>query len=227
MSEPKPLASLNGNLLARKGGAKPAMRSQLMQPYAAPGANGTESANQLEDLGWNDIGGADEHRHPSDILPLTPAPANPEAEAEAKAEDRIAAAQLAENAERLASGLGLHEPTEKPAVLRQQEEIETRLAAQITPAIEPKPDHLEERSLPVEKPQITEKPQASVRRRSSPNGSRRAAFTLRLDGDRHLMLRLACTVRNRSAQQVVTEALDRFLGDMPEIQALADQVKKH
>jgi predicted RNA-binding Zn ribbon-like protein len=56
--------------------------------------------------------------------------------------------------------------------------------------------------------------------------SRRAAFTLRLDAKRHLKLRLASTVRNRSAQQLVTEALDRFLNDIPEIEALAAQVRR-
>ena len=37
---------------------------------------------------------------------------------------------------------------------------------------------------------------------------RKAAFTLRLDGDRHLRLRLANAVTGRSAQQIVTAALD-------------------
>jgi predicted RNA-binding Zn ribbon-like protein len=55
---------------------------------------------------------------------------------------------------------------------------------------------------------------------------RRAAFTLRLDAKRHLKLRLASTVRNRSAQQLVTEALDRFLDAIPEIEALAAQVQR-
>lgn len=54
--------------------------------------------------------------------------------------------------------------------------------------------------------------------------SRRAAFTLRLDHERHLKLRLACTVRGRSAQQLVTDALDALLGQMPEIDTIAAQV---
>jgi len=44
---------------------------------------------------------------------------------------------------------------------------------------------------------------------------KRAAFTLRLDQERHLKLRLACTVRGRSAQQLVTDALDALLAEMP------------
>jgi hypothetical protein len=50
---------------------------------------------------------------------------------------------------------------------------------------------------------------------------RRAAFTLRLDPERHLKLRLACTLDSRSAQALVTEALDRLLGAMPELEPLA------
>ena len=55
-------------------------------------------------------------------------------------------------------------------------------------------------------------------------GGRKAAFTLRLDGDRHLRLRLACAVTGRSAQQIVAHALDEALAGIPEIEALAAQV---
>jgi hypothetical protein len=53
---------------------------------------------------------------------------------------------------------------------------------------------------------------------------RKAAFTLRLDADRHLRLRLACAVTGRSAQQIVTGALDELLATIPEIEALAERV---
>ena len=53
---------------------------------------------------------------------------------------------------------------------------------------------------------------------------RKAAFTLRLDTDRHLKLRLACAVTGRSAQQLVTGALDEFLASLPELDTLAGQV---
>ena len=52
----------------------------------------------------------------------------------------------------------------------------------------------------------------------------KAAFTLRLDPQRHLRLRLASAVNNRSAQQIVTEALDAFLDCQPEVERLAQQV---
>jgi hypothetical protein len=55
---------------------------------------------------------------------------------------------------------------------------------------------------------------------------RNAAFTLRLDAERHLKLRLACTLDNRSAQQIVTEALDRLIADLPEVAALAAEAAK-
>ena len=52
----------------------------------------------------------------------------------------------------------------------------------------------------------------------------RAAFTLRLDGERHLRLRLASALAHQSAQSLVTQALDQFLATMPQVDALAVQV---
>lgn len=48
----------------------------------------------------------------------------------------------------------------------------------------------------------------------------RAAFTLRLDAERHLKLRLASAVSHRSAQQLVSHALDQLLLTLPEVDAL-------
>lgn len=180
MSEPI-FASLGPTLLARKGGAKPAMRPQL-------GPIPTGQAANLEDLGWNDMG--DEDERPSNIVNLTPEPANPEAEAEAHEQDLIERAKLDEV------------QAAKPPVRMQQEAIATRLDA----------------SPLVKRP-------ARPRRQALDHG-KRAAFTLRLDIERHLKLRLACTMRNRSAQQLVTEALDRLLGDMPELDSLAAQMAR-
>ena len=47
---------------------------------------------------------------------------------------------------------------------------------------------------------------------------------LRLDADRHLRLRLASATRGKSAQKLVTEALDAFLKTMPEVETLAGSV---
>ena len=58
--------------------------------------------------------------------------------------------------------------------------------------------------------------------RAAAGSKGRSAFTLRLDPVRHLRLRLAAALRHRSAQALVTEALDAFLAS-PEIDALAEQ----
>jgi hypothetical protein len=60
--------------------------------------------------------------------------------------------------------------------------------------------------------------------RAAPGSKDKSAFTLRLDGERHLRLRLACAVGNKSAQQLVTAALDAFINSMPEIGVLASQL---
>jgi len=39
-------------------------------------------------------------------------------------------------------------------------------------------------------------------------------------------LRLACAVGGRSAQQLVTDALDRFLDAIPELDAMATKAKR-
>lgn len=66
---------------------------------------------------------------------------------------------------------------------------------------------------------------AAPAKRSASKG-RKSAFTLRLDPERHLKLRLACAVAGRSAQQMVTQALDTFLDGLPEIDRLAQQLPR-
>ena len=63
------------------------------------------------------------------------------------------------------------------------------------------------------------------RTRAAPGTKAKAAFTLRLDPERHLKLRLACAVDGRSAQQIVTDALDHLLERMPELDAMAAKAK--
>jgi hypothetical protein len=92
-----------------------------------------------------------------------------------------------------------------PAVHDQHEEVKRRMA--------PQP----RRTVPVAAPD----------RRSALADGRRAAFTLRVDSERHLKLRLACAIRNRSAQQLVTEALDRLLDELPDVTDLAAQVGRN
>ncbi len=56
---------------------------------------------------------------------------------------------------------------------------------------------------------------------SVPVRAGKSAFTLRLPADRHLRLRLASAVMHRSAQAIVTEALDALLSTLPEVEELA------
>ena len=143
-------ASLNPTLLARKGGAKPAMRPQLAATISALPMAANEAA--LEDLGWNDLG-EDAEVHTADIVELTP-PQGRRAEI---------------------SRIGSTGAQTKP-------------------------------------------------RQKAKEQGKRAAFTLRLDAERHLKLRLASTIRDVSAQELVTEALDALLDSMPEVNAMASQV---
>ena len=67
---------------------------------------------------------------------------------------------------------------------------------------------------------------AAMQQAEAAANARRAAFTLRLDEERHLRLRLASTVAGESAQNLVTRALDEFLARHPNIEHLAAQVRK-
>ena len=68
-------------------------------------------------------------------------------------------------------------------------------------------------------------PVRAPRERKAAGSKAKAAFTLRLDAERHLKLRLACAVSGRSAQQLVTEALDQLLAAMPEVESMADRAQ--
>lgn len=211
MAEPKPFASLSSGLLARKGAAKPAMRPQ---GFGQMGMG-------LEDLGWNDMG----HSHqaptnsyepheqeplpehvPSSIAALTPAPRQ---SPQPRAAEEEAPLQPAT-------------PPAPPPVVEQQRAVEAAFAEpEQYRAPEPPEATLFERPEPVRVSRPTTPP---ARQRSAPGDKAKAAFTLRLDPDRHLKLRLACAVTHRSAQQIVTEALDEFLASIPGIDAIASHV---
>lgn len=110
-------------------------------------------------------------------------------------------------------------PASKPVVLRQLEALDEQLAVH-TPepeAIATEPAEPEPVFAPVSKGTLAR----VVREAAAKKG--KSAFTLRLDHDRHLRLRLASAVTNRSAQQLVTQALDTFLESLTEVEALARQ----
>ncbi len=201
MGEPKPLASLSSGLLARKGQAAPAMRRQSMLLSASDNGH-HEPHNPLEDLGWNDMGGDDTSepsRSAKGLSPmptLAPVPSLVPASAAAPAETVVP--MPISPAVRM-------EPAEVPEVVRQQENLAREVAppAEVAPAAQ------------VAAPEPVAVTAARKAPRALPGSRGKAAFTLRLDADRHLKLRLVCAVSHRSAQQVVTQALDAFLASQP------------
>jgi hypothetical protein len=206
-SEPKAFASLSSGLLARKGAARPAMRPQ---GFGQIGAN-------LEDLGWNDMGfeppkpvtpirdaehdafgsdlNGDAPRHATGLTPLQ----SPVHSQQAEIADRFGGSDQADD-EAVDDTAELYQPEEEPAQ-------PVQAARPVAPAVAA--------VVPVPAPRRAPKP------RSAPGSKGKAAFTLRLDPDRHLKLRLACAVSGRSAQLLVTDALDQLLGAMPELEVMA------
>ncbi|MDB5695266.1 MAG: hypothetical protein JWN21_809 [Sphingomonas bacterium] len=174
----KPLASLSSGLLARKGGARPAMRPQGYASLAP-------TAQQLDDLGWNDMG------------------SEPEPEPVDAPESPVAIA--------------------KPPVLVEREALAQIIATPVEP-VEPVEtvDAAELAIVPQAVRSVSVATATRLSRETAHKG--RAAFTLRLDAERHLKLRLASALAHQSAQQLVAHALDRFLDTMPEVAALAGQL---
>jgi hypothetical protein len=213
-SEPKPFASLSSGLLARKGAARPAMRPQGF---------GGQSGAGLEDLGWNDMGfeppkAAEAERDPehdafgeelaphplrNPLAALTPV-GSPVHEQQAEISDRLTVANEADDED-------IDEDYDETAELVDGDEPEIAVVAEPVP-------------VPVAaRPAVVAVPRRQPKQRSQPGANGKAAFTLRLDPARHLKLRLACAVSGRSAQQLVTDAVDRLLADMPELDSMAER----
>jgi hypothetical protein len=207
-TEAKPFASLSSGLLARKGAARPAMRPQGFG----------QVGNGLEDLGWNDMGfeppkPADTDRdethdafgddvvehpraHPTGLTPV----GSPVHDQQAEIVERFNGADAKEDEEEIDETAELYEP-------------EADKAPVVVPAAAP---------IVVPAPARRRAP----RSRAAPGSKGKAAFTLRLDPERHLKLRLACAVDGRSAQQLVTDALDSLLERMPDLDGLAVKAKR-
>ena len=225
MGEPKAFASLSSGLLARKGAARPAMRPQGFGQVGTAG---------MEDLGWNDMGFEapkpalapvrDENhdafgeelpdqplRNP--IAALTPV-ASPVHDQQAEIAERFAAHDEDgedEDGEYIDETAELFDPeSEDPLPIVKDE-----------PDLEPEPAPVA--IMPVRAPAPAPAPARSRRPRAAPGSKGKAAFTLRLDPSRHLKLRLACAVDGRSAQQIVTDALDQLLESMPELDSMAER----
>ena len=242
-SEPKPFASLSSGLLARKGAAKPAMRPQGFGQGAASledlgwndmGFEPPRAATPVRDEGHDAFGmahGEQPLRNP--LAALTPilSPVHH---------------QQAEIAGWLDAGGEQADEWEAAAQDRAEDEVGDQVRADFNDEAE---DDIEELELTVELQELDEAeiadaalrvaeaapefaavpavraaskpPRKSVEPRSAAMGKAKAAFTLRLEPARHLKLRLACAVSGRSAQLLVTDALDRLLAGMPELDAMA------
>jgi hypothetical protein len=215
MAELKPFASLSSGLLARKGAAKPAMRPQ---GFGQMGVS-------MEDLGWNDMGHApqapapSEERYdprpehvPSSIAALTPAPRS---HLEPQQQPQVEPVPIVEPTPIVQEAPIVEQAPPPPPVVEQQRAIEEHFAERVE---EPKAAAPAPRYQP--KSNGATAPKAPRERRAR-GAKEKSAFTLRLDSDRHLKLRLACALTHRSAQMIVTEALDGFLVSIPELEALA------
>jgi hypothetical protein len=200
MGEPKAFASLSSGLLARKGAARPAMRPQ---GFGQVGSG-------LEDLGWNDMGFEAPKPH---VAPRDDA--HDAFGEEIEDEPRVHPTGLtpvhspvhSQHAE-LVDRLGVEDGVEEEEFDETAEPYEA----------EPAPVAILPAAAPV--------PHRAPRARVAPGTKAKAAFTLRLDPERHLKLRLACAVNGRSAQQLVTDALDQLLVDMPELEGMAEKAKR-
>lgn len=172
MEPTKSFASLTPTLLARKGGARPAMR-----PVTQIACYGESLAHDINsDLGWDDFG--------------------PEADEAGEQPETATILQISRDA-------GEPQAAPVPEVVNQRKAAAKRISA------------------------TTGSTSTTKVRRSALAAGRKAAFTLRLDAERHLKLRMACAVDATSAQQLVTVALDRLLDEMPDIAALAVQAGKY
>jgi hypothetical protein len=200
LSEPRPFASLSPSLLARKGAARPAMRRQDAASFGLSGMRADTAT--MEDLGWNDWGVSEpEQAVPAisvvsdePVMPMDAAFA-PEAEFSAEPE-QVEQDHLDEESGDDGStsapmaSLAPEVPAfaaRKPDVLRQIDDLAERINPPVVTA----------RNL------VTE--------------GRRAAFTLRLDAERHFRLKMAGVLLNRSAQVIVTEALDKYLAEFADL----------
>ena len=244
MGEPKAFASLSSGLLARKGAARPAMRPQGFGQIGAAG---------LEDLGWDDMGFeapkpaivpirdeehdgfGDEISEPAlrnPLAALTPASASlaasPVHDQQAEIADRFAAHDEDgedDDGEYVDETAEIYEPENDQPIVTEAKAEQDFAPVVTIPVRQPLV-----RQPPVRQPKVqatahVQEPRAR-RPRAAAGSKAKAAFTLRLDPSRHLKLRLACAVTGRSAQQLVTDALDQMLGGMPELDSMAERAPR-
>src|SRR4051812_7521210 len=198
-----------------------------------PQGFGQMGGGNLEDLGWDDMGfeppkptdaprddthdafGEDvvEHprAHPTGLTPV----GSPVHDQQAEIADRFGDGDEVED-EELDETAEVYDPETESSSFEAEEDSD----------IEPEPVFVAPVKAAVAAVTPNPAPHRAPRGRSAPGSKAKAAFTLRLDPSRHLKLRLACAVNGRSAQQIVTDALDQLLTNMPELDAMADKANR-
>ena len=209
----------------------------------------------LEDLGWNDMGFEaprpalapvrdDQHDAFGQILSepalrnplaaLTPSGLSPNAspvhDQHAEIADRFAGYTDDMGEEEIDETAELYDPGIQATASADDDNDDDALVLDV-PVLATKPHRaviLPLAPVPTARAEVRAAPVRAPRPRTATAGKAKAAFTLRLDAERHLKLRLACAVTGRSAQQLVTEALDSLLGAMPELESMAESApRKH
>lgn len=215
MAVTKPIASLSSSLLARKGQAKPAMRPQGYASLAMTNMQPDQPHMAADDLGWNDMG--HDIYDPHKTLKVTPLVAVPHVASVAAVETMAAPAVP----EAIPPEAVKPEAVQVEAVQPEMAQPANDEAAPIVPVVIEQQRILAERlGATIEAPTTREKTGA----RTKLAAANKSAFTLRLDEDRHLRLRLASAVSRQSAQRLVTEALDRFLEGLSDFDELTGQI---
>lgn len=272
MSEPG-FASLGPTLLARKGGAKPAMRPQLAPLVADEQQIAALADEQLEDLGWNDMGDGAEPEAGADVVPISAAINTADVAAahspivhrqQRSLEQRVLADAVMTGPDEAAhdtfgepaheagetddfdyeawsageaareAGEDAYEPSygddfEDEPETGYEDEAGAGDYAPLTAAPAPVailvPAAAAAPRAPTRK--AVRKPARKTILASAAASERRAAFTLRLDAERHLKLRLAATMQGVSAQALLTEALDAMLAEFDDLDVIAAHLKRH
>ena len=250
MGEAKSFASLSSGLLARKGAAKPAMRRPV--PTSHPAAHEHDDLG-WNDMGYdvdpdqNADSEQEGHFRQNPLLGAVPeSDPNKRARIEEMAErlnghalpsdeelDEAAAAAEAESVLAVETEQGMkangsevdfEAPGDEPDVT---DEItaDDNDEAPVTPLLAVKPRAVQQalQSEPRPEPAPVKPAVRKPAAKAKVPAKDKTAFTLRLDHQRHLQLRLACAVHNVSAQKLVTSALDELLATMPEL----DELTRH
>jgi hypothetical protein len=154
-----------------------------------------------DDLGWNDMGydtGYDEMPPMEAVAAPVQTPAQPPVQTEVP------------NVVRQREMLGERYPAEPVEQADRPEPVAAELIAEVAPPVAIRP--------------VSDGTLKRIGREAKAKKGAKAAFTLRLDTDRHLRLRLASAVTNRSAQNIVSDALDAYLSALVDLDGLVERV---